>query len=119
MTCYEIVSTIISIFSLLATIFFGFAVLKLSKKANEIAQESNKLQEKLIASSVDQRVNIVKEEVSDASHENVAELNKDNKILEKQLAPYTKGMNRVKADEYKEWKQKNNKLKKRFLSQKK
>lgn len=119
MTYYEIVSTIISILSFGATIFFGIAVLKLSKKANEIAEESVRIQQETFAAQVTQIETNVKEQYSDKNTEIIDKFTKNEKELKKNSTTYNEGMNQVKANEYKKWKVKNDLAKKQFLQQKK
>lgn len=43
MSSYELSATIISVLALIATIFFGWTVWKLSKESNKINKEANKI----------------------------------------------------------------------------
>lgn len=43
MSSYELSATIISVLSLIATIFFGLSVFWLSRKANAISKEANEI----------------------------------------------------------------------------
>lgn len=126
MTCYEIITTVISSLSLLATTFFAYQVYKLSKQsnelskqANEIAEESLKLQETILVSQVNSAHKSIREEYSVVNHDITNEFDQSNKKNESSLNSYNNSMNKIKENEYKNWKTNNNKLKRNFLIQKK
>lgn len=83
MTCYELASTIISSLSLLATIFFGFAVFFLSKQANRIAAKSLEIKLKTTKSNVDNEEDSIKEYFLDNSFKYIKMIDKLNKDLKK------------------------------------
>lgn len=80
MTIYEAFSIWLSILSVGPTIFFGFAVLKVSKEANEIAQKAVQLQEE----ELNKKRNIFITDLSNQTSNNITEVEENkNSITDK------------------------------------